>query len=130
MKRFIQYLLAVLTGGAFALLIFGLKGLFAGPERQQAFRILSDGFLSAGIILLACGALVWLSGAGAFDGLRFAFRSLFVAMHKREYRESHRVSYSEYKENKHSQNKSVRFLFIVAGGYLILAIIFTVLFFV
>lgn len=93
-------------------------------------KILSDGFLAAGLLLLAAGALVRLSDAGAFDGLNYAFRNLFVAMHGPAYREEHKLDYGEYKEKKHAKKKGVLFLFVTGGLYFALAVLFTALFFV
>lgn len=129
-RRLIQYGGALLFGGAVAILVFWLRGLFSGPDRETCMKILSDGFLAAGLLLLASGALVRLSDAGAFDGLNYAFRNLFVAMHGAAYREEHKLGYEEYKEKKHAKKKGVLFLFAGGGLYFALAILFTVLFFV
>ena len=47
---------------------------FAEAENKERLQLLCDAFTIPGVLLLCAGALGWLTGKGALDGLRYALR--------------------------------------------------------
>ena len=85
---------------------------------------LSDAFFTAGMLLAASGALVFVSRNGAFDGLSYAVVSLSWFFRNRQHE-----SYADYKARKAERGKTpCLFLVIVGGGFLLIALILVILF--
>lgn len=129
MKRAIKYIVASLCGAAVCLAVIFGKNILSAESVAQKIKILADAFTIAGLVLILSGLFVWIMRQGTFNGMGFAFRSLFVALHDSEYRQSHKESYSEYKERKSKKDTPFLFLIITGVAFMIPAIIFTVLFF-
>lgn len=93
------------------------------------YRILCDAFTIPGVILLMVGLLVWISTTGMFDSLGFAFSWLGarlipgLALRRNE-------KYYDYVTRKRGNRaKGYRFLYIVGGVFLAVAIVFFILFY-
>lgn len=129
MKRVIKYAVTVLCGIAICLAVIFGKGAFSVTEMSETIKIIADAFTVSGLVLLLSGLFVWIVRQGTFNGLGYAFKSLFVALHDKEYRESHKETYVEYSERKDKKSTPFLFLIITGGAFLIPAIVFTILFF-
>ena len=126
----LRYIIAALAGAIIALAVVFLKGITRADSITVKFRILSDAFLAAGLILTLSGAFVWIVGQGTFSGLGYAFSRLFVALHDKRYRDEHKETYLEYGERKAAKKSPCLFLIITGAAYLVPAIAFTILFYV
>lgn len=127
-KTVFRSLIAALAGAAISC-VFIFTRMDNAQTVNDVMRILSDGFLCGGLILALSGAMVWLVNQGTFSGLGYAFRSIFVSLHDQAYRETHKETYSDYVERKSEKKTPCLFLVIVGGAYLVVAVVFTVLFY-
>lgn len=129
MKPWKKYLI---TSGIALFMTFGM--LFAHnvatvESKAQVFRILADSFTIPGVLLLALGALVWVSSTGAMDGISYALgragRMLIPGSKK-----PHETFY-DYKTRKAEKRVSgYGFIFHVGLVFFAVAVVFTVLFYV
>ena len=53
---------------------------FAGADAKGQFMLLCDALTVPGVLLLCAGALIWVSGLGALDGLGYGLRMAFRAL--------------------------------------------------
>ena len=77
--RLTKYGLSILFVAVMAC-VYLLPRDFAGAGNQERFRLLCDALTVPGVLLLCAGALVWVSGLGALDGLSYGLRLAFRAL--------------------------------------------------
>ena len=129
MKKAVKYVIAALIGAAICCAVLFGKNIVSAETAQARFKLLSDAFAGAGLILLLAGLFVWTVRQGAFSGLGYAFRSIFVSLHAKEYRDEHKESFSEYRARKSERKTPCLFLIVTGCAYLVPAIVFTVAYF-
>lgn len=102
---------------------------FGTLELVDQYRVLCDAFTIPGLMAILVGALLWVSGEGALDGvgyvLSYAFHALLPgSAHKGE-------RYTDYKERKHAGKKlsGYGFLFVVGLVFVAVALVFFALFY-
>ena len=123
----LKYGISLLVGLAMAAFILYDRDLLQLPLVDQ-YRILCDAFTVPGILMILSGALLWVSGEGALDGIGYVFSYAFHALlpgseHKGE-------RYSDYKERKHKGKPSgYGFLFLVGLVFMAVALVFYGLFY-
>ena len=80
MRRHLGKLIALLCGA----LLFVLSLLYQKPAQisgaREWLRILSNAALLPGVLLSGLSALLWISGEGLFDGLRYTMSSLMARL--------------------------------------------------
>jgi len=108
---------------------YELEGLEKPPViSQRMMSSLSDGFFIIGVLLTSIGCLTWISSTGFFDMLFYGFQGLaslipFKAPKKRK-------AFYDYKTERAEKRKSpLNTALIVGMVYLLIAVVFTVLFY-
>ena len=123
---------AVAVGFLICISVCLLKKLFQQTDTVEIIRILSDAFLLAGVVELGAGLLSWLKKDGTYDGLGYSFHTLRMSFVRRRMSEKDRKAegrtYYDYKQNVKAKRKVAWHLIIVGGGFLLIAIILTVVF--
>ena len=125
-RPWLKYVIAFGVGLVLMALTAWSGGLFSGEQMSELDKIRhwSDAFFTAGMLLAASGALVFVSRNGAFDGLSYAVVSLSWFFRNRQHE-----SYADYKARKAERGKTpCLFLVIVGGGFLLIALILVILF--
>lgn len=122
---FIRFVITFGAGLVAAFLLMLLRGAFSAETKSDAFRLVSDGFSVAGVILLCVGALIFTSNMGTFTMLSYSV-SLWGKLFRKDLSAENR-SYYEYRKRKLAKKSPVMH-FIISGAVLILiGIVFIIL---
>lgn len=111
------------------LLTLYLHGFSELTDTAERFRLLADAFTIPGVIMVMVGFLVMVANVGFFHGISyvvtFAIKMLIPGPNKG------RERYGDYVERKRKQGKvkGYGFLFITGLIFVLIAVIFTVLFY-
>ncbi|MBQ7408208.1 MAG: DUF3899 domain-containing protein [Clostridia bacterium] len=128
-KKLLGYGITTAIALALILAYSLIKNLFNQTNITEIYKILSDGFFIAAVMILAVVAMSWLASKGTFYSLSYAVKMLF-SLHnwsKTKYRD--RQSYADYVAER--QSKVGYFPFYVSWvGFicLALAVVFMLLF--
>lgn len=122
-----KYLIAAVVGILIMLAVCYLKDIFTEAEPERVFRILSDAALLAAVILLGGGFILFAGNNAVFSGIGYSTRQIFSLMGRRY--EEKKQSYYEYREERLSKKRDMKFLFIVGGVFLAASVIFLGLFY-
>lgn len=136
-SKFTPYLISLAIGLAVAATIFSLLMASAGVETFQKPRMLfsklTDATFVTGVIFACIGVLTFAGREGTFDGLGFAFESIFVVRNwspRRKFEE--RETFADYKDRKAEKRKEKKpfsHFFVTGGFYIVLAIIFLIVYY-
>lgn len=95
----------------------------------EKYRMLSDCFTIPGVVFLMIGALIWISGLGALDGLGFVLHSLKIRLIPGA-RIDREEGYYEYVQKKREKKTKAYLPFLYVGAFFTaLGIIFIILFY-
>lgn len=124
-KRFRGALLKYSTSALFVILtVWGFLALrdFENAALVDQYRMLCDAFTVPGLLLILFGALVWVSNAGALDGLAYCVRyAIFMLIPVRPgVREE---KYGDYVERR-SKNRVKGYGFLFWSGLVTMVIAF------
>ena len=124
MKR---YLPATLLGLILCLGLALSQGLFKGQSPRESFRILSDGFFLAGVVVGGFGLMAWISGMGQFTGLRYAMHLAWGMLRPGIHR-AKTLNYQEFREQHPEKGVEARYLLIPGAVFMLLAALFLLLY--
>ena len=114
-----------LTDTGIGLVLAGIvcwsQGLFRAEATVDIFRILCDGFFTAGALLLFLGLFQWANNGGVMDGLGFAFKT-GIARIKRDF-DASRQTFGEYRQAREAKAQSPRFLLLAGLVHMVIAVI-------
>lgn len=122
-----KHLIAIVVGLFISLMTFLAQGLFLGPDTQQSYRILSDGFFLSGVLLAGTGLLSWIAGKGQFTGIRYLGHWLGTTLGW-GYPKKRPMGYYEYRQQQSQRSIGSGFLLLPGLGFLALAVVFLLLF--
>ena len=104
MRRHLGKLIALLCGA----LLFVASLLYQRPAQisgaREWLRILSNAALLPGVLLSGLSALLWISGEGLFDGLRYTMSSLMARLRGVDKRYASYFDYTQREKRKHAGN--------------------------
>lgn len=126
----VQYGAAALVGGLMAYGVASFQGYGQAQSAAEQYRILADAFTIPGLFMILIGALIWVADLGTFDSLSYSLtyavrRLFFLGGTKPE----KFYDYKERKKEKRKQRRSYRFLFVVGGVFMAVAVLFILLFY-
>ena len=109
-----------------AFLVIWAKGFFAHSLAVN-IQILSDAFFVSGILMTMFAGMMYVSGEGAFIGVGFVLRNVFLAFIPMG-RTRHEV-YADYRARKLSTAKknSNRYVLVTGLIFLFIGVVFTVI---
>ncbi len=124
MKRHRGRLIALLCG--FALWLIGVlyQGLPQGSNAREWFRVLSNGALIPGVLLVGISGMTWIAGEGLFDGIKYTLSSMKSRIWGQEKRYA---SYYDYTRREKKKGSSYPML-LPGLFFLTAAIILTLLY--
>ena len=129
MKKAIEYALTFAVCAVIAVAVVFLRGVLDADNAREIMRCLSDGFFVAGVISLACGGFAFAGNKGILDAFAYTIRKIWVSLHRKEYRDSHKMTYEEYKDKKAKKSKPIAYFFVVGGVFVAIGVVFTILFY-
>jgi hypothetical protein len=125
----LKYSITALIGFSLVVSVLNLHGFEEAVDIQDKYRILSDAFTIPGVVLMLCGALVWIANEGAFEGISYAvsysLRMLIPGVRKEHER------YRDYVERRRENGpvKGYSFLVITGAAFFAVALVFVALFY-
>ena len=118
MRRHLGKLIALLCGAV----LFLLSMLYQKPAQvsgaQEWLRILSNAALLPGVLLSGFSALLWISGEGLFDGLRYTMSSLMARLRGVDKRYASYFDYTQREKKRAGNPLLLPGLFFLAAAIL------------
>lgn len=125
----LKYGITALIGALMVFIVMRNYGYADAATQVDKVLILSNAFTIPGVILIMVGFLVMASNEGAFNGISYAM-SYAVRMLIPGGGAAKQEKYGDYVMRKREKGKAkVGFIFLVGLVYLLVAIVFTVLFY-
>ena len=128
-KTLTKYVVTVAVAAGMVLLTLNLHGFSELTGRKEQILLLANAFTIPGVILVMLGFLVMVANGGFFNGVAYAVtyavRLLIPGPNKGGER------YGDYVERKRAAGKvkGYGFLFITGVVFVLIAVVFTVLFY-
>ena len=125
MKRHLGQLIALLCGFA----MFLISVFYQEPSQisgaREWMRIASNAALLPGVLFVGLSAMLWISGEGAFDGIRYTVTSMMARLRGVDKQYASYFDYTRREKKKSAGNP------MLAPGlfFLAVAIILTLLFY-
>jgi len=125
---YFKYIVAFSVGALIALFVFITAGLFSADNEADVYKILSNGFYTAAVLVGGTGILVYCSSGGVFDMISYGVRGSLNALFRRTPKPGEPKDFYEYKVQRHK--KQPKFLYLILTGlfYFALSVVFTILF--
>ena len=120
MKR---YLPAILLGLAIALGVSAVQGLFASLETKDVYRVLSDGFFAATLLIGGMGLMTWMAGQGQLMGLKYVFYRARM-MYRWGYPRKQAQSFGDYKTQQTDKEAVSRYFLLPGAIFAVLTFVF------
>lgn len=112
------------------ILFFVWKKVFSGElEKQELYRVLSDGFFITGALYLSFAALQFVSSRGEFDSFRYGMKQFFHTHRPTKNFENSHQTYGDYVTEKNETRRFKADIELYAGLILLVtAIVFYLLY--
>ena len=126
-SKIIKYGVTSLIGLLLAYITLCNYGFFDANDTQYRYLCLSNAFTIPGVVIMMCGALVWISQQGMFDTLSYAGKMVVDQFRPSVYKH---CKYGDYVMEKRENRKKggFGFLVIVGGVFFAVGIVFNILF--
>lgn len=118
-----KYFITLLCGGVIMYLLFTIRGTFAQEDNVIVIKDISDAFTSAGILILCCGALVFISNQGMFNMISYSFKKVAFSFRKDHTKRMNKL-YHEYNREQQETPASMAHLFVVGSILLLIGTVF------
>jgi len=130
LQRLIMYVILFIVGALISLAVFRMKGLFGKRDLNSAYRVLSDGFFTASVLLMGLGGMVAISATGFFDILVFGMQKFgrTVFSSRLIKKKTAAKDLFEYKMNKEKKVSPHWSMIIVGLVYFLAALVFALLY--
>jgi hypothetical protein len=130
MKKSAKYIITLVIGLLISLVsVLGL-GIFRHSETHLIMKDLSNGFLTAAVLIGGVGLLTVINAGGNFDMMSYSFKK-FVRLFRFRPNEFERKGpdFYEYRKAKDAKRKPLWFLVIVGAFYFLVSFVFVLLFY-
>ncbi len=117
-SKLIKYGITALIGLLLAVFVLNNYGFFEMSEADDRYKCLCDAFTIPGVVLIMCGALVWISQQGMFDSLSYAGKMIVDQFRIN----SEHLKYGDYVMEKRENRKEGGFGFLIITGAVFTAI--------
>lgn len=126
----LKYGITALIGALMVYTVLQTYGYADAATQVDKVLILSNAFTIPGVILIMVGFLVIASNEGAFNGISYAMSYAVKMLVPGAAGASKQERYGDYVMRKREKGKAkTGFIFLVGLVYLVIAIVFTVLFY-
>lgn len=129
MKKYRSYIVTFVIGAVIVLAVCLFKDVFAADSTISMISIFSDAFFTSGVLIASAGILVLISNEGNFDALSYGIKIIRNMWKRSEEEKRIEKNLYEYRMAKHTERKDTRHLLVVGGIYLLLAALFTLIFY-
>ena len=125
----IKYLVSLVVGALFVVMVLFIENYFSATETIERYKILSDAFTFAGVLLILFAALVFISSKGGFDGIGYSLSRLVKMLIPFANRSDE--TYAQYKERKRAKGitKGYSCVFFSGLAYFAVSIVFLFLYY-
>lgn len=125
----IKYLISLVVGALFVVMVLFIENYFSATETIERYKILSDAFTFAGVLLILFAALVFISSKGGFDGIGYSLSRLVKMLIPFANRSDE--TYAQYKERKRAKGitKGYSCVFFSGLAYFAVSIVFLILYY-
>ena len=125
----IKYLVSLVVGALFVVMVLFIANYFSATETIERYKILSDAFTFAGVLLILFAALVFISSKGGFDGIGYSLSRLVKMLIPFANRSDE--TYAQYKERKRAKGitKGYSCVFFSGLAYFAVSIVFLILYY-
>ena len=125
----LKYLLSLVVGALFVLVVVFVEEYFSATEKLLQYKILSDAFTFAGVLLMLFAALVFISSKGGFHGIGYALSRLVRMLVPFANRKDE--TYADYKERKRAKGITKGYACVFFSGlvYFAVSVVFLVLYY-
>lgn len=125
----IKYLVSLVVGALFVVMVLFIENYFSATETIERYKILSDAFTFAGVLLILFAALVFISSKGGFDGIGYSLSRLVKMLIPFANRSDE--TYAQYKERKRAKGitKGYSCVFFSGLAYFAVSIVFLILYY-
>ena len=125
----IKYLVSLVVGALFVVMVLFIENYFSTTETIERYKILSDAFTFAGVLLILFAALVFISSKGGFDGIGYSLSRLVKMLIPFANRSDE--TYAQYKERKRAKGitKGYSCVFLSGLAYFAVSIVFLILYY-
>ena len=121
------YVVAFVIAALIAVGIYVSRGLSAESTAEEQYRALCDAFTVPGVIMLAFGVLLWVSGEGALTGVTWLLHNAIYMLIPGKGLQV--VSYRDYLEERRTREKKTHPCFFAVGGFfLVVALVFLIIY--
>ena len=129
MKKYLptilKYSISSLVAIGIFFIVVSIHNIYSETSAKNIMHYLSDGFVVPGILFLGAGFIVMVANMGAFHGIGYALKHLFVML--LPFLTKKEETYSQYLE-KRKQIHGYLFLFVVGSIFLLAGIIFLIIY--
>ena len=125
--RLRKYGYAVIVGIVICLVVIWILGIFNTNDLSKIYRILSDGFFTASVLLIGFGLLTAISTTGVFNIFGYSALLLFSSLFSDTRKDQRPADFYEYTISKRGKKKAKWHIVITGSIFLILALLFLVL---
>ena len=125
----IKYLISLVVGALFVVMVLFIENYFSATETIERYKILSDAFTFAGVLLILFAALVFISSKGGFDGIGYSLSRLVKMLIPFANRSDE--TYAQYKERKRAKGitKGYSCVFFSGLAYFAVSVVFLILYY-
>lgn len=125
----IKYLVSLVVGALFVVMVLFIENYFSATETIERYKILSDAFTFAGVLLILFAALVFISSKGGFDGIGYSLSRLVKMLIPFANRSDE--TYAQYKERKRAKGITKGYSCVFFSGlvYFAVSIVFLILYY-
>ncbi|MDD4212509.1 MAG: DUF3899 domain-containing protein [Bacilli bacterium] len=123
MKKTIRYLITSGVGCLIVLAIVLSKNIFGLDDAVEVYKVLTDAFFVAGVLITGFGLLVLASNGGTFDMLVYGVGRFFDLFRRDMMKVKHKTFY-DYRVAKQDRKLGFGYLVIVGLAFLALSFLF------
>lgn len=105
-KKYHGPIITVLLAAAVCGIVICYEAGYYEWNRQNVFRILSDGLFVSGSLFTCFGVMMWISGAGGFDGILYLGHMVLRIFHPFKEKFESRMQYLDFKRERRKKKKS------------------------
>ena len=127
--KILQYSITFLVCSLLVIVYVSANGIFGKTKIEEIYTILSNAFLTIGVVATCVGLLIVLSNNGAYDFLAYGFKRFFSLFKKDPTKVKFRTFYEYHEAMQDKEGRSFAFLLVNGILFVVVSLIFIVLWF-
>lgn len=122
--KILQYSITFLVCSLLVLVYVSANGIFTKTKSEEIYTILSNAFLTIGVVAASVGLIIVMSNNGAYDFLVYGFKRFFSLFKKDPTKVKFRTFYDYHEAMQDREGRSFSFLLINGIAFILISIIF------